>query len=583
MAEDEKFEASRAMRRAMLGDAYVDAQTSDPNPVMREFSDYLTSMAWGVWTRGGALSTRDRSLVVLAMTAALGRMDEFRLHVSARSRTGVTDDELDELLFQIAAYCGAPAGVSARRAVLAERAAEQEGRLTVDAVGFVGLGNMGSVLAANLVGAGLEVVTHDVSGPDRNPEGAAFVGDVTQLAESVDVVVLSLPDGHASEQVARAIAGAPQPSAPCIIDTSTIGLTAAHAIDELLAAAGVGYVDAPVSGGVAGARARTLSVMYAGSDAACRAAEPVLAGLSDRRRRVGDTPGMAQALKLANNFLSATALAATSEAIAFGVSVGLDMGTMLEVIDASSGQSAATTDKFPNHVLTGRYGAGFANSLMAKDLKLYLGAVEEQGAPSVLGRTTESVWERVRGSRARSRLHPHLSVRRGPMTVAAALDGIRVLELGSFIAGPFAGQLLADLGAEVIKVESPGDGDPMRRWGTMLDGRSIWWSALARSKRLVALDLRQPEGRAVARRLARLLRRRPGELHPGATGGVGPRVRGAAAREPPHRDDEGLGVWTEWPEGSGARLRRDRRGHGWAAGAHRFPGPPAGPRRHLPG
>jgi crotonobetainyl-CoA:carnitine CoA-transferase CaiB-like acyl-CoA transferase len=82
------------------------------------------------------------------------------------------------------------------------------------------------------------------------------------------------------------------------------------------------------------------------------------------------------------------------------------------------------------------------------------------------------------------------------------LEGVRVLELGSFIAGPFAGQLLADLGAEVIKVESPGDGDPMRRWGTMLDGRAIWWSALARSKRLVALDLRRDEGREVARRLA---------------------------------------------------------------------------------
>ncbi len=103
---------------------------------------------------------------------------------------------------------------------------------------------------------------------------------------------------------------------------------------------------------------------------------------------------MAQALKLANNFLSATALAATSEAVAFGLSVGLDMATMLEVIDASSGQSAATSDKFPNHVLTGRYAAGFANSLMSKDLKLYLGAVEALGAPSVLGRVTESVWGR---------------------------------------------------------------------------------------------------------------------------------------------------------------------------------------------
>jgi 3-hydroxyisobutyrate dehydrogenase len=261
-------------------------------------------------------------------------------------------------------------------------------------VGFVGLGNMGSVLAGNLVGAGHDVVSHDVAGPERNPAGAAFTDDVAELAGRADMVVLSLPDGAASERVAGEIAGAPERRVTVVVDTSTIGVAAAQAIEARLREAGVGYVDAPVSGGVAGARARTLSVMYAGPDVACRAVEPVLAGLSDRRRRVGDRPGMAQALKLANNFLSATALAATSEAIAFGLSVGLDMATMIEVIDRSSGQSAATSDKFPNHVLTGRYAAGFTNSLMAKDLALYVGAVEEQGVPSVLGRVTESVWER---------------------------------------------------------------------------------------------------------------------------------------------------------------------------------------------
>jgi 3-hydroxyisobutyrate dehydrogenase len=261
-------------------------------------------------------------------------------------------------------------------------------------VGFVGLGNMGSVLAGNLVGAGHDVVSHDVAGPERNPKGAAFADHVAGLAGRADVVVLSLPDGAVSERVAAEIAGAPERRVTTVVDTSTIGVAAAQAIDGLLREAGVDYVDAPVSGGVAGARARTLSVMYAGQDAACRAVESVLAGLSDRRHRVGDRPGMAQALKLANNFLSATALAATSEAVAFGLSVGLDMATMIEVIDGSSGQSAATSDKFPNHVLTGRYGAGFANSLMAKDLRLYLGAVEAQGAPSVLGSVTESVWDR---------------------------------------------------------------------------------------------------------------------------------------------------------------------------------------------
>jgi 4-carboxymuconolactone decarboxylase len=123
MDESAELLAARAMRRAMLGDAYVDSVTADTDPAAAQFQDYVTSMAWGVWTRGGALSTRDRSLLVMAMTAALGRMDEFRLHVGAAPQTGVTDDEIDELLFQLAAYCGAPAGIAARRNLLAVRAA----------------------------------------------------------------------------------------------------------------------------------------------------------------------------------------------------------------------------------------------------------------------------------------------------------------------------------------------------------------------------------------------------------------------------------------------------------------------------
>ncbi len=122
MEETDDVARARAMRRAMLGDAYVDGQAADPSPVMGEFQDYITAMAWGVWAREGALSRRDRSLLVLAMTAALGRMEEFRLHAGAAPRTGVSDDELDELLFQVAAYCGAPAGIAAKRALQAARA-----------------------------------------------------------------------------------------------------------------------------------------------------------------------------------------------------------------------------------------------------------------------------------------------------------------------------------------------------------------------------------------------------------------------------------------------------------------------------
>ena len=122
MEETSQLRAARAMRRAMLGDAYVDSMTADPDPIAQEFQDYLTSMAWGVWTRGGALTPRDRSLLVMAMTAAMGRMDEFSLHAGSSPQTGVTDAEIDELLFQIAAYCGAPAGLAARRGIHAVRA-----------------------------------------------------------------------------------------------------------------------------------------------------------------------------------------------------------------------------------------------------------------------------------------------------------------------------------------------------------------------------------------------------------------------------------------------------------------------------
>lgn len=261
-------------------------------------------------------------------------------------------------------------------------------------VGFVGLGNMGAILAGNLVRAGLDVITHDAAGDARNPEGATFTADLADLAARAEVVVFSLPNGAISETVARGILGAPGRVTTAIVDTGTVGLAASRTIEALLAEAGAGYVDAPVSGGPAGARARTLAIMYAGTDEAVRRADEVLRGLSDKLYRVGDKAGLGQVVKLANNFLSATALAAASEAVSFGVREGLDMGTMLEVLNAASGRSAATEDKFVNHVMTEKYASGFANTLMIKDLRLYLEAVTGSSAPQQYGELTVDVWAR---------------------------------------------------------------------------------------------------------------------------------------------------------------------------------------------
>lgn len=114
---NDPLDEARSMRRSILGEAYVDSQTAEPDATLQDFQDHLTRQAWGAWARRGALSARDRSLLVLAMTAATGRIDEFKLHAGAQPQTGVTDDELHELLFMIAGYCGAPAGLSAKRAL----------------------------------------------------------------------------------------------------------------------------------------------------------------------------------------------------------------------------------------------------------------------------------------------------------------------------------------------------------------------------------------------------------------------------------------------------------------------------------
>lgn len=279
-------------------------------------------------------------------------------------------------------------------------------------VGFAGTGNMGSALVGIVRARGFDVVAHDAAGVERVPEGATAVESIAELAARAETIVCSLPDGAASATVAEAVASAAGRRTQQVIDTSTIGFETAVANAERLGAAGVGYVDAPVSGGVSGARARTLTVLVAGAPDDRAAVEEVLAALSDRRVVVGDRPGMAQALKLLNNFLSATALAATSEAVAYGRAAGLDPATMMEALNASSGRNTATLDKFPNHVLPGTYDSGFANTLMAKDVGLYLDGVAAQGTPAEVGRLVADIWERFADAEPGvdfTRIHPFVS------------------------------------------------------------------------------------------------------------------------------------------------------------------------------
>ena len=135
--------------------------------------------------------------------------------------------------------------------------------------------------------------------------------------------------------------------------------------------------------------------MFSGSDAAFARYTPVLEGMAANVVHVGRAPGLGQAMKLLNNFLSAVAMTATSEAIALGERHGLEMATMIEVLNASSGRNSATADKFPNRILPGTYDTGFTSRLLEKDLRLYIEALEAEGGERVLAPSIHALWRRL--------------------------------------------------------------------------------------------------------------------------------------------------------------------------------------------
>ncbi len=259
--------------------------------------------------------------------------------------------------------------------------------------GFVGLGDMGGPIAANLAKAGIDLVVHDRAGTaERAPEGARSAESTAAVATDADIVFLSVPDGDATMAVAREFAGAADTRTGAVINLSTTGIDAAENASNLLGGAGIDYIDAPVSGGRSGAINGTITIMWSGPEPLFDALRPVLETFAGSVFFVGPNPGQGQALKLLNNYLSAVAMTATSEAVAFGLDKGLDMKTMLDVLNVSTGRNSATADKFPNRILTGSFDAGFRMALMQKDVALYTDEVRASGTADRLATVVADCW-----------------------------------------------------------------------------------------------------------------------------------------------------------------------------------------------
>lgn len=255
-------------------------------------------------------------------------------------------------------------------------------------IGFIGVGRMGGAMAARLLNAGHAITLCDPDEAAVRPlleAGAVRARTPAAVASAARIVMTSLPTPQLVLDVVLGPEGIRDGSAvQTFVDLSTSGAAAAGWIDRVLRERGVSAVDAPVSGGIAGARAGTLALMVSGPRPAFAAIEPIL-GILGRVFFVGEKPGLGQTLKLANNLMSQAAIAITAEALVLGVKAGLDPQVMLEVLNASSGRNTASADKFPNHVLTRRFDFGFTTGLALKDVRLCLEEAAALDAPMSLG------------------------------------------------------------------------------------------------------------------------------------------------------------------------------------------------------
>ncbi len=261
-------------------------------------------------------------------------------------------------------------------------------------IGFIGLGNMGGPMAANLASAGHDVTGFDMA--DVSIEGVTMAASGAEAASGQDVVITMLPNGAILRSVATEITPAMSKGA-ALVDCSTVDVESARAVADQAAAAGLLFVDAPVSGGVGGAVAGTLTFMAGGTEQAFAKAAPLFDIMGQKAVHCGDA-GAGQAAKICNNMILGATMIVTCEAFALADKLGLDRQKMFDVVSTSSGYSwtmnayCPAPGVGPASPADNDYKPGFAAELMLKDLRLSQQAAEAVDADTPLGKAAAALY-----------------------------------------------------------------------------------------------------------------------------------------------------------------------------------------------
>ena len=262
-------------------------------------------------------------------------------------------------------------------------------------IGFVGLGNMGTPMAVNLTNAGHEVVGFDPVA--AIPEGVTKAQTAQEAASGADVVITMLPNGAIAHSVASDILPVMTKGA-VLLDCSTIDVASARAMDQLAQDHSIGFLDAPVSGGVGGASAGTLTFMVGGSDSSFATARPLFDIMGQKSVHCG-AAGNGQAAKICNNMILGITMIGTCEAFALADKLGLDRQAMFDVVSTSSGYSW-TMNAYcpapgigPQSPADNDYKPGFAADLMLKDLRLSQQAAIDVDADTPMGAAATALYQ----------------------------------------------------------------------------------------------------------------------------------------------------------------------------------------------
>jgi len=267
-------------------------------------------------------------------------------------------------------------------------------------IAFVGLGNMGGGMAANLVKAGHAVSAFDLAEAAltrARENGCTIFTTVRDCVQGVDAVVTMLPNGAIVKAVYDEEVIGHAPVSALLLDCSTIDVASARAVAANAQAVGYAIVDAPVSGGIAAANEGTLTFMVGGSEQAFACAEPILSAMGKAVIHAGEI-GAGQAAKICNNMLLGASMVATCETFKLAERLGLDLQTFYEISSKASGQCWSMTSYCPvsgvgpNTPADNDYQGGFATGLMLKDLKLAMAAATDVAATVPMGRLAEELY-----------------------------------------------------------------------------------------------------------------------------------------------------------------------------------------------